>query len=90
MLIATVAFALCSCGSDVVSENDDSITKATATCVELSPLIANSEWDLLAAVQSEAGKDVSVDLAMDGDWVEGHRDRYVGSLFVANQWYLSL
>ena len=21
---------------------------------------------------------------------EGHRDRYVGSLFVANQWYLSL
>ena len=69
MLIATVAFALCSCGSDVVSENDDSISKATATCVELSPLIANSEWDLLAAVQSEAGKDVSVDLAMDGDWV---------------------
>ena len=69
MLIATVAFALCSCGSDVVSENDDSITKATATCGELSPLIANSEWDLLAAVQSVAGKDVSVDLAMDGDWV---------------------
>ena len=29
------------------------------------------------------------------DWVKigkssGHRDRYVGSLFVANQWYLSL
>ena len=23
LLIATVAFALCSCGSDVVSENDD-------------------------------------------------------------------
>ena len=69
LLIATVAFALCSCGSDVVSENDDSTTKATATCVELSPLIANSEWDLLAAVQSVAGKDVSVDLAMDGDWV---------------------
>ena len=22
--------------------------------------------------------------------IEGHRDRYVGSLFVANQWYLSL
>ena len=43
LLIATVAFALCSCGSDVVSENDDSTTKATATCVELSPLIANSE-----------------------------------------------
>ena len=60
---------MCSCGSDVVSENDDSTTKATATCVELSPLIANSEWDLLAAVQSVAGKDVSVDLAMDGDWV---------------------
>ena len=33
-------------------------------------LIANSEWDLIAAVQSEAGKDVSADLAMDGDWVQ--------------------
>ena len=90
LLILTTAFAFCSC------ESEDSIppyydtTKATATCGELRPLIANSEWDLLAAVQSEAGNDVSVDLAMDGDWVEGHRDRYVGSLFVANQWYLSL
>lgn len=69
LLIATVAFAVCSCGSDVVSENDDSITKASATCGELRALIANSEWNLIAAVQSEAGKDVSADLAMDGDWV---------------------
>ena len=37
---------------------------------ELGTLIANSEWDLIAAVQSEAGKDVSADLAMDGDWVQ--------------------
>ena len=69
LLILTTAFAFCSC------ESEDSIppyydtTKATVTCGELSPLIANSEWDLLAAMQSEAGKDVSVDLAMDGDWV---------------------
>ena len=69
MLIATVAFALCSCGSDVVPENEDSITKASAFSGELGTLIANSEWDLIAAVQSEADMDVSVDLAMDGDWV---------------------
>ena len=70
LLIATVAFALCSCGSDVAPENDDSITKASAFSGELRALIANSEWDLIAAVQSEAGKDVSADLAMDGDWVQ--------------------
>ena len=69
MLIATVAFALCDCGSDVAPENDDSITKASAFSGELRALIANSEWDLIAAVQSEAGKDVSADLAMQGDWV---------------------
>ena len=69
LLIATVAFALCDCGSDVAPENDDSITKASAFSGELRALIANSEWDLIAAVQSEAGKDVSADLAMDGDWV---------------------
>ena len=70
LLIATVAFALCDCGSDVAPENDDSITKASAFSGELRALIANSEWDLIAAVQSEAGKDVSADLAMDGDWVQ--------------------
>ena len=70
MLIATVAFALCSCGSDVAPENDDdSATKASAFSGELSTLIANSEWDLIAAVQSEEDKDVALDLAMDGDWV---------------------
>ena len=69
LLIATVAFALCDCGSDVAPENDDSITKASAFSGELRALIANSEWDLIAAVQSEAGKDVSADLAMQGDWV---------------------
>ena len=70
MLIATVTFAVCSCGSDVVPENEDSITKASATWGELSTLIANSEWNLIAAVQSEDDKDVSLDLAMDGDWVQ--------------------
>ena len=70
LFIATVAFALCSCGSDGASENDDSITKASAFSGELRALIANSEWDLIAAVQSEAGKDVSADLAMQGDWVQ--------------------
>ena len=70
MLIATVAFALCSCGSDGAPENDDAITKASAFSGELSTLIANSEWDLIAAVQSEDDKDVSLDLAMDGDWVQ--------------------
>lgn len=70
MLIATITFAVCSCGSDVVPENEDSITKASATCGELSTLIANSEWNLIAAVQSEEDKDVSLDLAMDGDWVQ--------------------
>ena len=71
LLIATVAFALCSCGSDVAPENDDdSATKASAFSGELRALIANSEWDLIAAVQSEAGKDVSADLAMQGDWVQ--------------------
>ena len=70
LLIATVAFALCSCGSDGAPENDDAITKTSAFSGELRALIANSEWDLIAAVQSEAGKDVSADLAMDGDWVQ--------------------
>ena len=70
LLIATVTFAVCSCGSDVVPENEDSITKASATCGEMSTLIADSEWDLIAAVQSEDDKDVSLDLAMDGDWVQ--------------------
>ena len=69
LLIATVAFALCSCGSDGAPENDDAITKTSAFSGELRALIANSEWDLIAAVQSEAGKDVSADLAMQGDWV---------------------
>ena len=69
LLILTTAFAFCSC------ESEDSIppyydtTKASASGERLETLIANSDWDLLAAVQSEAGKDVSVDLAMDGDWV---------------------
>lgn len=69
LLIATVAFALCACESDGATENDDYATKASATCGELSTLIANSEWDLIAAVLSEDDKDVSLDLAMDGDWV---------------------
>ena len=70
LLILTTAFAFCSC------ESEDSIppyydtTKASASGERLETLIANSDWDLLAAVQSEAGKDVSADLAMDGDWVQ--------------------
>lgn len=70
MLAAIVAFALCACESDVATENDDYATKASATCGEMSTLIADSEWDLIAAVQSEDDKDVSLDLAMDGDWVQ--------------------
>ena len=70
MLAAIVAFALCACESDVATENDDYATKASATCGEMSTRIADSEWDLIAAVQSEDDKDVSLDLAMDGDWVQ--------------------
>lgn len=69
LLAAIVAFALCACESDGATENDDYATKASATCGELSTFIANSEWDLIAAVQSEEDKDVALDLAMDGDWV---------------------
>ena len=69
MLAAIVAFALCACESDGATENDDYATKANTTWREQSTLIANSEWNLIAAVQSEAGKDVSADLAMQGDWV---------------------
>ena len=70
LLAAIVAFALCACESDGATENDDYATKASATWGELSTLIANSEWNLIAAVQSEDDKDVSLDLAMDGDWVQ--------------------
>ena len=61
---------LCACASNSDSDIDDNLTRTSAFSGELRALIANSEWNLIAAVQSEAGKDVSLDLAMDGDWVQ--------------------
>ena len=69
-LIATVTFAVCSCGSDVVSENDDdSATRAAlANAGEAASLVAQLEgagtWQVEAIVQKSG--DVAVDLAWDG------------------------
>lgn len=70
LLIATVAFALCGCGSDVVPENDDdSATRAAlANAGEAASLVAQLEgagtWQVEAIV--ERSGDVTVDLAWDG------------------------
>lgn len=70
MLAAIVAFALCSCGSDVVSENDDdSATRAAlANAGEAASLVAQLEgagtWQVEAIVEKSG--DVTVDLAWDG------------------------
>ena len=70
LLAAIVAFALCSCGSDVVSENDDdSATRAAlANAGEAATLMAQLEgagtWKVEAIVEKSG--DVTVDLAWDG------------------------
>ena len=70
MLIATVTFAVCSCGSDVVSENDDdSATRAAlANAEEAATLMDQLEgagtWQVEAIVEKSG--DVTVDLAWDG------------------------
>ena len=70
LLIATVTFAVCSCGSDVVSENDDdSATRAAlANAEEAATLMDQLEgagtW-LVEAIVEKSG-DVTVDLAWDG------------------------
>ncbi|MGM9734170.1 MAG: hypothetical protein ACI3YT_08645, partial [Prevotella sp.] len=70
LLIATVAFTLCGCGSDVAPENDDdSDTRAAlANAEEAASLVANLEgagtWQVEAIVEKNG--DVTVDLSWDG------------------------
>ena len=70
LLAAIVAFALCSCGSDVAPENDDDAPTraALANAEEAATLMAQLEgagtWKVEAIVEKSG--DVTVDLAWDG------------------------